>query len=232
MSSDLPPLIAIDGPAAAGKNTVGKLLAKRLGYAFVDTGLMYRAVAYTALREGIDPQDEGNLGRIAEELQFEISPSGELLIEGGEAGGELLGEEIGAFASRISRSRKVREILIAKQREIGVRGRIVMAGRDIGTVVFPDAAFKIFLTASAEERARRRHKELRERGREISFEEVLRDIEERDRMDRERSLSPLRPAPDAHIIDTEGLTPEEVVRKILELLGEGRCRSSTTSPTP
>lgn len=211
-----PQVIAIDGPVAVGKTTVGRLLARRLNYHFVDTGMMYRALTWKALRTGINPYDADGLTKMAYETRLSVDEEG-INVDGVTVGEELRSPEVERKVSLVSMVPGVREAMVQRQRELADRGGIIMAGRDIGTVVLPEAPLKVFLTASAKERARRRHSELG--GRE-DYETILRDLERRDELDSSRSISPLKPAPDAHIIDTENLTPEEVVDRILALIGE------------
>jgi cytidylate kinase len=232
-------MIAMDGPAASGKSTIGILLAERLGYLFFDTGIMYRAVTWAALERGLAPGDEAQVGALAESLPLEIAPPGPseqdgrlntVRIGGVDVTWALRTGEVERAVSAVSAHRRVREAMVERQREIGRRygaGRgdrpgIVMVGRDIGTVVLPDAPLKIYLDASAEERARRRHRELAERagpGQPVPpFQQVLDEILTRDARDSGRAVSPLRPADDAVRVDTTGLTPSEVVERILGLL--------------
>jgi len=213
-----PPLIAIDGPVAVGKSSVGSLLAKRLGYVFFDTGMMYRAFTWKVLKSGIPIEDEQKLCQLANTTKFDFVPLQGCylspLIDDEDVSSKLLCPEVEAHVSLASKIAGVRQTLILEQRKLAQRGKVVMAGRDIGTVVLPWAELKIFLTASTEERARRRHKELLKRGENSSLEIVLADLKKRDEMDINRSISPLKPAEDAIIIDTENLTLEQVVDKI------------------
>jgi cytidylate kinase len=213
-----PQLIAIDGPVAVGKSSVGSLLAKRLGYVFFDTGMMYRAFTWKVLKSGIPIEDEQKLCQLANTTKFDFVPLQGCylspLIDDEDVSSKLLCPEVEAHVSLASKIAGVRQTLILEQRKLAQRGKVVMAGRDIGTVVLPWAELKIFLTASTEERARRRHKELLKRGENSSLEIVLADLKKRDEMDINRSISPLKPAEDAIIIDTENLTLEQVVDKI------------------
>ncbi len=212
-------VIALDGPVAAGKTAVGKLLAQRLGYRFLDTGSMYRAVTLLALRQGVKLEDRP-LAELAKRAKIDVSvqgPSTVIKAGGKDITGALRLPEVEQAVSIVSRVPEVRSELVRKQREIAEGGRLVMAGRDIGTVVLPDAGLKVFLTASVDERARRRYVELKEMGRRTTYEEVLAGLRERDKLDSERAHSPLRPAEDARIIDTDGLTLEQVVDKLLAL---------------
>jgi len=213
-----PQLIAIDGPVAVGKSSVGSLLAKRLGYVFFDTGMMYRAFTWKVLKLGIPIEEEQKLCQLANTTKFDFVPlqGWHLLpiIDDEDVSSKLLCPEVEAHVSLASKIAGVRQTLILEQRKLAQQGKVVMAGRDIGTVVLHWAELKIFLTASTEERARRRHKELLKRGENSSLEIVLADLKKRDEMDIHRTISPLKPAEDAIIIDTENFSLEQVVDKI------------------
>jgi cytidylate kinase len=217
-----PQLIAIDGPVAVGKSSVGSLLARRLGYVFFDTGMIYRAFTWKVLESGISIEDEQKICKLANTTKFDFVPlQGCYLspfIDDEDVSSKLLRPDVEAQVSLISKIAWVRQTLIQEQRRLAQRGKLVMAGRDIGTVVLPWAELKIFLTASTEERARRRYKELLERGENSSLEIVLSDLKKRDDMDINRTISPLKPAEDATIIDTENFTLEQVVDKIYALV--------------
>jgi len=216
-----PQLIAIDGPVAVGKSSVGSLLARRLGYVFFDTGMMYRAFTWKVLESGISTEDEQKLCQLANTTKFDFVPLKGYylspLIDDENVSSKLLRPEVEEHVSLTSKIAGVRQTLIQEQRKLAQRGKVVMAGRDIGTVVLPWAELKIFLTASTEERARRRYKELLERGDNSSLESVLADLKKRDEMDIHRTISPLKPAEDAIIINTENFTLEQVVDKIYAL---------------
>jgi cytidylate kinase len=216
-----PQLIAIDGPVAVGKSSVGSLLARRLGYVFFDTGMMYRAFTWKVLKSGISIEDEQKLCQLANTSKFDFAPlQGCYLspfIDDEDVSSKLFRPEVEAHVSLTSKIAGVRQTLIREQRRLAQRGKLVMAGRDIGTVVLPWAELKIFLAASTEERARRRYKELLERGDNSSLESVLADLKRRDEMDIHRTISPLKPAEDAIIIDTENFTLEQVIDKIYTL---------------
>ena len=216
-----PRLIAIDGPVAVGKTSVGSLLARRLGYVFFDTGMLYRAFTWKVLKSGISENDENKLFHLASTSKFDFIPSHEgylsPLVDGEDVSPELLHPEIEKQVSLISKVAGVRQSLVSEQRKLAQRGNVVMAGRDIGTVVLPWAELKIFLTASTEERAKRRYNELLEQGENSSLESVLFELKRRDEMDINRTVSPLKPAGDAIIVNTENLSLEKVVEKIYAL---------------
>jgi cytidylate kinase len=216
-----PQLIAIDGPVAVGKTSVGSLLARRLGYVFFDTGMMYRGFTWKVLKSGIPIKDEQKLYQLANTTKFDFVPLQGCrlspLIDNEDVSSKLLCPEVEAHVSLVSKIAGVRQTLILEQRKLAQRGKVVMAGRDIGTVVLPWAELKVFLTASTEERARRRYKELLDRGENSSLEIVLADLQKRDKMDIHRTISPLKPAEDAIIINTENLSLEQVVDKIYTL---------------
>lgn len=220
-----PRIIAIDGPAAAGKSTVGRKISARIGYPFLDTGAIYRAMTWTALHRGVDLSDDEALSDLAESLSIDVGPPEPnsiepctIFVDGQDVTRFLRQPEVEAAVSLVSRVEGVREALVRVQRELAGRNSVVMAGRDIGTVVLPDADLKLYLDASVEERARRRFAELSALGLEVTEEGVLQDLRRRDRIDSERSVSPLRPAEDAIIIDTDGLTLEEVVQQLALLV--------------
>ena len=219
--------IAIDGPAASGKSTIGELLARRLGYLYLDTGAMYRAVTWVALEQGIDISDdeEEAITALAERVEINITrPTVDdgrqytVHANGEDVTWQIRRPEVDANVSPVSAYPGVRQALTDQQRRIGRRGRIVMMGRDIGTVVLPEADLKIYLAATAEERAHRRYQEILERGEEADYEKVLSAIRRRDEIDSEREAAPLRPADDAIIIDTTGLSIAEVLIKVEELV--------------
>jgi len=217
-----PQLIAIDGPVAVGKSSVGSLLARRLGYVFFDTGMVYRAFTWKVLKSGIPPGDEEKLCQLVNTTKFDFVPikSGwylSPLIDDEDISSKVLCPEIEEQVSLTSKIAGVRQALVLEQRRLAQRGKLVMAGRDIGTVVLPWAELKIFLTASTEERAMRRYKELLERGENTSLEIVLADLKRRDKIDTHRTISPLKPAEDAIIIDTENFSLEQVIDKTYAL---------------
>ncbi len=215
-------LIAIDGTAGTGKSSVGKAVAARMGYGFLSTGEMYRALAYKVFAKNITPEDHDAVLAAARALRFTFirQPDATLkmFVDGEFLGAKLHLEEVGNVASRVSTNGEARHVLTEKMREVGQDGAIVMEGRDIGTVVFPDADIKFYLDASAEERANRRVKQLQEAGEKPDYAEILRLIQERDYRDSHRAVSPLKPAEDAIIIDTSHLNMEQVIAAVLEKL--------------
>jgi cytidylate kinase len=216
-----PQLIAIDGPVAVGKSSVGSLLAQRLGYFFFDTGMMYRAFTWKVLKLGISTEDEQKLRQLANTTKFDFVPlQGCYLtpfIDDEDVSSKLFCPEVETHVPLIAKIARVRQTLILVQRRLAQRGKLVMAGRDIGTIVLPWAELKIFLTASTEERAKRRYKELLERGENTSLESVNADLKKRDEMDIYRTISPLKPAEDAIILNTENISLKQVVDKIYTL---------------
>lgn len=215
------PLIAIDGPAGAGKSTVSLRLARELGFRYVDTGAMYRVVGVTAAERGIELTDGAALAALCDQLDiaFEERPDGvHTLVDGRDLSWEIRTAEAGQLASKVSAVPTVRDHLVALQREMGRAGGVVMEGRDIGTVVFPNADVKIFLVASPEERARRRSADLGTRGESADVAVVAREIAERDKRDQERAHSPLRPADDAVIVDTTVEDVDAVVSRVHAIL--------------
>lgn len=223
-------MIAIDGPAGSGKSTVAREVADRVGYTYIDTGAMYRAVALMAMRRGLDVEDDAEeIGALAGELDFEFRATDagvqHLFVNGEDVEREIRTPEVGNHSSPVSAIPRVREHLVAAQRAMARRRPVVMEGRDIGTVVFPDALLKVFLTASAQERARRRYTELRQRGEDVSYREVLAAQKERDERDSNRAIAPLRKAEDAVEVDTDAMTVEDVVHHVMGLLVE-RLRES------
>jgi CMP/dCMP kinase len=212
-------VVAIDGPSGAGKSTIARRLAERLGFLYIDTGAMYRAVGLGAMRLRLDLSDMTRLEQLAREARIEFEPGGSRVFLNGEDISEAIRtQEIADAASRASAVPGVRRAMVEKQREMASRSSVVMEGRDIGTVVFPDAPVKIYLDATAEVRAARRVKELREKGLDTQLDEIARQIRERDRRDSTRADSPLRPAPDAVYLDSSGLDIGEVEESILRIV--------------
>lgn len=216
-----PQLIAIDGPVAAGKSSVGSLLASKLNFVFFDTGMMYRAFTWKAISLNVSLEDESTLSQLAASTSFDFTPSQggnfSFLVDGQDLSSRLLSSEVEGKVSLISRVAGIRQAMVSKQRMLAQRGRVVMAGRDIGTVVLPWAELKIFLVASVEERANRRYSELLQRGEKADFAAVLAELRKRDEIDSQRAISPLKPAEDAIIIDTERLTLVQVVDRVYAL---------------
>ncbi|MCW3491496.1 (d)CMP kinase [Dethiobacter alkaliphilus] len=212
------PRIAIDGPAGAGKSTVAREVARRLGLAYLDTGAMYRAITLAGLRQNADLHNTAALEELTRnsELDIQSAPNGNIIYLNGENVTEDIRlPEVSRNVSYVARCPEVRDILVGKQREMGNRGGVVMDGRDIGTTVMPDAEFKFFLTASLEERARRRLAELHAKGETLALEQMVKEIGARDKIDSERECAPLRPAEDAIHLDTTALTKEEVIESIV-----------------
>lgn len=215
--------IAIDGPAAAGKSTIAKKTAELLGYTYVDTGAMYRAITYKALQQNIDLQDEYKLTNLLKETSIELipSPDGQLVfLDNVAVTEEIRSKEVTASVSAVAAHATLREEMVNRQTEMGKNGSIVMDGRDIGTHVLTNAELKIFMSASVEERARRRYLDNQNRGIETNLEELKREIALRDKLDSEREASPLIQADDAIFIDTTYLTVDEVSEKIMQLAKE------------
>ena len=218
-------VITIDGPVASGKTTVGKQLAEKLGYQFLDTGIMYRAVTLAVLEESIELSDENAVSEKAEQMRIEILPpsvqdgrQNDVLIDGLEVTKKLFENNVRDAVSLVSSYKRVRQALTEKQRQIGLKGKIVMVGRDIGTVVLPDARHKFFLVASVEERARRRFNEIKAGGKNADLAEIQHALEERDKKDSSRVHAPLKPAEDAKIINTDEKTAQEVVSEIFNMI--------------
>jgi cytidylate kinase len=214
------PVLTIDGPSGSGKGTVSRLVAERLGWHLLDSGALYRAVGYIAGAEGLDLSDAEAVTRCALEASIHFRPAGDggetrVVVNGHDATDELRTETAGAAASAIASIPSVRQALVAMQLGFRRAPGLVADGRDMGTVIFPDAPHKVFLTASAAERAQRRYKQLKEKGLDVTIDSLLREIEARDARDASRAVAPLKPAPDALLVDSTGMPVEDVVAKVL-----------------
>lgn len=217
----IPEAITIDGPASSGKSTVAAILAKELAYLYFDTGVMYRAVTYGVLQSNISLLDEPGITSLAEKVKIDISEPSvndgrqyDVRMDGNDITWEIRTRLVDQHVSQVSAYSGVRKAMTYQQRQIGLRGKVVMVGRDIGTVVLPEAKLKIYLDASSEERARRRFKELIDRGEAANFENILAGIKKRDEIDSTRQIAPLKPAEDAVIINTDHLSVSQVVERI------------------
>ncbi len=220
MSSQTP-VVTVDGPSGAGKGTLCMLLAKKLGFQLLDSGAIYRVLALAAIHHGVDTESEDALVPLATHLDVQFVAEGDLvkvILEGEDVSGELRKEETGMAASKVAALPRVREALLRRQRAFEAAPGLVADGRDMGTVVFPHAQAKIFLDASAEERANRRLKQLQDKGLDVKFADLLSEIQERDDRDRNRPVAPLRPAEDALVLDSTSMTIDEVVEKALQYI--------------
>ncbi len=214
----IPKIIAIDGPAASGKSTLGQRLANALGYLYFDSGVMYRAVTLVALRQSIPIDNEPAITALAEKMHIDVRPPSvqdgrayDVIVDGQDVTWDIRRPDVEAEVSPVSAYAGVRKALSAQQRRIGMRGSVVMVGRDIGTVVLPDADLKIYLDASVEERARRRYSELLQRGEPADYSPILKAMRRRDRIDSNRKIAPLKPAQDAHLLCSDGLDADQVL---------------------
>lgn len=215
-------VVAIDGPAGAGKSTIAKLAAEKLGYAYIDTGAMYRSVAWKFLQTG-KAFDEDFISGLSKTMLIDFKPEAKInrvFVDGTEVTDAIRTPEVTAIVSRVAAIGAVREAMVDQQRRMGEAGGVLMDGRDIGTVVFPNAQLKIFLTASVEERARRRYAEMVAKGQQVDLQQLQADIAERDKQDSERAISPLRQAEDALLLDTSNMGISEVTDRILQLVQE------------
>ncbi|MFZ5808829.1 MAG: (d)CMP kinase [Chloroflexota bacterium] len=240
----IPSIITIDGPAASGKSTLGKLLAEKLGYLYFDTGVMYRALTWLALQRRIPIQDEQAITQLAETIPIEVTspskPDGrayDVWVNGQDITWDIRKPEVDANVSIVSAYAGVRKALSEQQRRIGLRGNVIMVGRDIGTVVLPEAPLKFYLDASLEERARRRYQELVSRSQPASFDEILASMKERDRIDSTRQIAPLRPAPDAVFLQSDGLGIQDIFELALRYIqgdppSSQQASSRKSAPSP
>lgn len=213
--------VAIDGPVGAGKSTISDAVARRLGILHLDTGAMYRALGLTALRKGIDTQDEGKIVELCRKIRISVRHEADgqhTLVEGEDVTGRIRTPEVSMAASTVSRYAEVRKEMVRIQQQLAAETDMLVDGRDICTTVLPDATAKIFLTAAQEERARRRFLEMKEKGQEEPFEKVLEELKARDEQDMNRAVEPLRQAPDAELVDSTELTFEETVEAILRIV--------------
>lgn len=222
----IPSVITIDGPAASGKSTLGELLARQLGYTYFDTGVLYRALTYIALRRGSPLDIENALVELAQQIALQVEPPTiddgrqyTVLADADDITWELRGKDVERHVSTVSAYPGVRAALREQQRAIGRQGRVVMVGRDIGSVVMPDADFKIFLQASAEERARRRYQELERKGHAVDYATVLQDLQRRDALDKQNTLLP----EDAYVLENDGLDPADEVGHLIEMFERRAC---------
>jgi CMP/dCMP kinase len=224
------PVVTIDGPSGSGKGTIAEALARRLGWHRLDSGALYRSIGVAAERKGVPLDDPAGLARLTRglELSFAADPDGESVrIEGEDVTAAIRSEKAGQAASVLSAVPAVRQALLERQRAFAVAPGLVADGRDMGTVVFPGALLKVFLTASPEQRAERRHKQLKEKGIDVSLRDLSQDIADRDRRDSTRAVAPLRPAEDARVLDSTAQSPAEVLQRILEWL---RAEGVTVPP--
>lgn len=220
-----PTTIAIDGPAGSGKSTLGKLLAEELGYLYFDTGVMYRAVTLGAIRRGIDISDEVQIGQLAEDVHIDVQPpsvddgrDNDILLDGIDVTWDIRTDIVNQYVSPVSVYAAVRDAMTAQQRRIAQDNKVVMVGRDIGTVVMPDADLKLYLDASIEVRAERRYQELLDRGEPADYDAVLKSLQNRDDIDSNREIAPLKPADDAVVIQSDCMGIEQVLERAKELI--------------
>ena len=220
-----PNIITIDGPAGSGKSTLGRMMAEHLGYLYFDTGVMYRAVTWIALLRRTPIDDESQISDLAEQIRIDVRPpshgdgrSYDVAVDGEDVTWDIRRPEVDACVSVVSAYPGVRRAMGEKQRQIGMRGKVVMVGRDIGTVILPEADLKIYLDASVEERARRRYFELKQRGESVGLESILSSMRERDRIDSTREVAPLRKARDAKVVNTDGLGIQQVFGLLLKFV--------------
>lgn len=221
-------VVAIDGPAGAGKSTIAKCLARRLGFSYLDTGAMYRSLTLKALQTGVNLEDEPALEAMSRQTSIDLQGDPvngvRVILDGRDVSQEIRTPEVTNQTCYIARAPRVRAVMVGLQQDIGSRHNVVIEGRDIGTVVFPDAAYKFYLDATVEERAQRRYKEFLEKGKEISLEQVIADVRRRDESDFSRTVGPLKKADDAIVIDSTALTIEQVVETMAGYMDDGWLR--------
>lgn len=216
-------IVAIDGPSGSGKSTVAKLLAKKLGYTYIDTGAMYRAIALQAKKDNVDINSGVALSSLCDRVKIEFVPYNDglrTILNGVDVSEEIRTPEISMAASDISAKKEVRQSLLSLQRRMGENGGVVLEGRDVGTVIFPNAEAKFFLDASLEERGKRRYKELAAKGMDVTLEQTIEDVKKRDINDSSRDIAPLKMADDSILVDSTNVGIKEVVEKMIEVVGE------------
>jgi CMP/dCMP kinase len=219
-------IVTIDGPAGAGKSTVSKVLARKLSYIYLDTGALYRAIAYKVLQEGILPSDEKKLADLCSGLEINVKSMDGILrvfVDGEDVTKRIRSEQVGLAASTVSAIPAVRDRLLSIQRDVGEKGGVVAEGRDMGTIVFPNADYKFYLDAEVEERIRRRYKELQMQGGSRDYERIADDLVARDRQDKERDVAPLKASHDAIVVDSTRMTVADVVDKMISII-KGKCK--------